>query len=147
MEHLTLSLAIIIGASIIYVMFNTVIKFLKSCFLTLNYTNYIAILQYHMEKAYNIVHKDKILVFSLEGLRPREEDIEAIAKDFANLTIQLLGNKFYTELTEFYGSDESLFKNLFEYFNTRFEDDEIREATVDKLTESEPEEPTNERPT
>jgi len=120
---------------------------MKGCFLTLNYTNYIAILQYHMEKAYNMVHKDKILVFSLEGLRPREEDIERIAKDFANLTIQLLGNKFYTELTEFYGNDESLFKNLFEYFNTRFEDDEIREATVDKLTESEPEEPTNERPT
>jgi hypothetical protein len=144
MEYLMLSLAIIIGLSIIYAMFNQSLKFLKACFLTLNYTNYVAILQYHMEKAYNMVHKDKILVFSLEGLRPREEDIEAIAKDFANLTIQLLGNKLYTELSEFYGTDESLFKNLFEYFNTRFEDDEIREATVDKLTESEPEESKNE---
>lgn len=144
MEYLMTALAITLSFFAVLIMFNRFMKFVKSCFLTLNYTNYIAILSYHMEKAYNMVHKDKILVFSLEGLKPREEDIEAIAKDFANLTIQLLGNKLYTELSEFYGSEDSLLKNVFEYFNTRFEDDEIRDTTLDKLAESETEEPKNE---
>jgi len=144
MEYLTTLISVVLVLCVILVIFNRSLNFVRNCFLTLNFTNYTAILQYHMEKAYNMVHKDKILVFSLEGLKPREEDVEAIAKDFATLTIQLLGNKLYIELSDFYGSDESLLRNLFEYFNTRFEEDEIRETTINKLSESEPEEHRNE---
>jgi hypothetical protein len=137
MELLIITLNISILLFFIFIIF---LRFIKSCFLTLNFTNYLAILQYHMEKAYNMVHKDKILVFSLDGLRPREEDVDNIAKEFVNLTIKFLGKKHYKDLVDFYGSDESLLINLFEYFNTKYEDDEIRESTINKLTESEQEE-------
>ena len=39
-------------------------------------TDYAAILDYNMEKAYNLVHKDRILVYSLEGMRIKDEDFD-----------------------------------------------------------------------
>ena len=141
MESIIISLNICITVIVIAYIF---LRFIKNCFLTLNFTNYTAILQYHMEKSYNMIHKDKILVFSLDGLRPREEDVDSISKEFANLTLKFLGEKNYKDLVDFYGSEDSLLRNIFEYFNTRFEDDEIRETTINKLTETEQEETKNE---
>ncbi len=129
--------------AVVVYLFKKFIEFLKGCFLSMNFTNYTGILNYHMEKAYNMVHKDKVLVFSLEGLRPKEEELDAIAKDFVNLSIKLLGNKFYKDLCDLYGGEDSLLLNIFEYFNTRFEDDEIRESTLNKLSETDQEEPKN----
>ncbi len=38
--------------------------------------NYIAILDYYMEKAFDIIYKDRMLVYSIEGSKPSDEDVK-----------------------------------------------------------------------
>ena len=100
-----------------------------------NFESYMSILEYNMQKAFDIVYKDKILVYSIEGYRPNEDQIDSFAKEFTILTLTLMGNSMANELTEMFGSDATLYTNMVEYFNSRFETDEIRQATIKQTVE------------
>ena len=81
------------------------------------------------------------------GLKEKEEDsltdprgafisaIDSFAKEFTILTLTLMGNSMANELTEMFGSDATLYTNMVEYFNSRFETDEIRQATIKQTVE------------
>jgi len=97
------------------------------------FQTYIGVLNYHMEKAYEIVHKDKILIFSLEAVRPPEVDVDKAVKEFCKLTIKFLGPMLYRELKNIYGNDDVLLFTMVEYFNAQYESDEIRETSVNSL--------------
>jgi len=58
-------LLIIIASSFIKSVFN----FIKRLLYIKNFSGYISVLDYHMNKAYDMVHKDKILAYSLEAYR------------------------------------------------------------------------------
>lgn len=103
---------------------------------------YAAVLQYHMEKAFDIIHKDQILIYSLEATGITNEQFAAATHSFCKLTIKLLGRMMQKELRYMYGEDETLFFNMTEYFNTRYEEDEIRASALEDLTSEE--ETTNE---
>jgi hypothetical protein len=89
-----------------------------------------------MDKAFDLIYKDRILVFSIEGTRPDKEEFDTISKDFCKLFIRLLGPTLYEELIHFHGDDETLILTATEYFNNRSENDEIRESSIDQLMES-----------
>ena len=100
-----------------------------------NFTDYITLLNYHMEKAYQIVHKDKMLIYSVEAIKIDDQQFNQYAKEFAILVMQLLGPTLEKEFNKFYGNEETFYFNLIEYFNTQYEDDGIRESSVANLME------------
>jgi hypothetical protein len=104
-----------------------------------HFADYIAVLEYHMEKAYELVHKDQILVYSLEGSRVKEEEIDTVSQNFVRLVIKLIGPLLYEEFVNLYGNDDTFIFNVLEYFNTKYEDDAIRRQAIDDITSKEEE--------
>ncbi len=105
-------------------------KYVKS------FVDYIAVLDFNINKAYEIIHKDRILVYSLDAMRVKDEEFAAITHDFANLVIKIIGPTLHSEFNTLYGNEETFIFNLIEYFNTRYEDDEIRKQSLDAIAES-----------
>lgn len=98
-----------------------------------DYADYNAILQIHMEKAYNMIHKERILIYSLEATKVPEEHINVISKDFVNLVIKFLGPQLYKEYLFLFGNYETFVFTLLDYFNTKYENDEIRKDSISDL--------------
>lgn len=101
-----------------------------------DFTDYISVLQFHMEKAYDMIHKDRILVYSLEATRLKESEINIASKDFITLTQKLIGPRLLKEFVFLYGNYETFAFILAEYFSTRYEDDEIRKSSMSEMMES-----------
>ena len=72
-----------------------------------NFVDYIAVLEYHLVRAYDLIHKDEILVYSLEASRVREEDIDKVSQKFVKLVIKLIGPTLYKEFINLYGDDDT----------------------------------------
>jgi hypothetical protein len=105
-----------------------------------DFDSYISVLEYHMIKAYNIIYKDRVMIYSLEATKLDDKEFTVVARDFAALVLTMLGPTLQKELTHLYGNEETLFFNITEYFNTKFEEDEIRKQAVDNLVEQDLEE-------
>ena len=97
------------------------------------FDKYIIILEYHMVRAYDIIYKDKILIYSLEGMKIDDKEFNIASKDFAYLVLKMLGPNLKDEFIELYGNEETLIFNIVEYFNSKFEGDQIREASKQNL--------------
>ena len=98
-----------------------------------HFQDYVVILEYHMKKAYDIVYKDKILIYSLEATKINDSEFNIVSKEFALLVLKMIGPNLKDEFMEFYGNEETLIFNLIEYFNTNFENDEIREKARENM--------------
>ncbi len=103
----------------------------------INFSEYMTVLNYHMEKAYDLIHKDRILIYSMEASRLDDTEFNRASQDFVRLLIKLLGPMLYKEFVFLFGDVDTFTFNLIEYFNTRYENDEIRKASVENLTEEE----------
>lgn len=100
-----------------------------------NFADYMSVLEYHMQKAYDIIHKDQILIYSLEGSKIRDKDFNAVSEDFVRLVIKLLGPMLYEEFLFLYGDENTFMFILIEFFNNKYEDDEIRRSALDNIAE------------
>lgn len=96
-----------------------------------------AIMVFHMEAAYETIHKDNILVFSLDGVKPNEKDIDHLSHEFIKLTMKLSGANMLGLFEQLYGDDDTLFFVMMDYFNRKFEDDEIRASAIDSIQDGE----------
>jgi len=104
-----------------------------------SFDTYIAVLQYHMERSYNIIHKDQILIYSLEATGLPDEQFNNALQSFCRLTIKLIGSMIYKELKYLYGNEETLLFNMTEYFTSKYDEDEIRSTAMENLGNSEEE--------
>jgi len=102
-----------------------------------SFTTYHGILKYYMDKAFDLIYKDRILVYSLEGTKLSEEELNKTSKDFIQLVLKFIGPKLTSELVRFFGDFDTLLFNIADYFNTRYEEDSIREESLNSLSESE----------
>jgi hypothetical protein len=109
-----------------------------------NFESYVTILEYHMNKAYDIIFKDQIMIYSIEATKIDDKHFEEVSKQFITLTLKLLGNTIQQELEYLYGDKETLLFNITEYFNRKYEDDEIRKTSQKNLMENENDEETEE---
>ena len=96
-----------------------------------------AILEYNMEKAYELIHKDDIFIYSVEATKLPEEEFDRSTKKFVRLVEKLIGPRLVKQYIFLYGNYDTFVFNLVEYFNSRYENDEIREAARQDLMESE----------
>jgi hypothetical protein len=95
------------------------------------YDHYNAVLQYNMEKAYDIIYKDQILIYSIEATALNEDEFKVVAKNFCVLVSKLIGVTLKTELIKIFGDESTLYFTMTEYFNSRFDEDEIRKTAQD----------------
>ncbi len=102
-----------------------------------NYESFVAVLEYYMSKAFDIIYKDQILIYSIEATSPKEELIEKAMRDHLNLTLKLLGPAMGERYLDFFGSEECFYFNISEYFNNRYESDEIKKASINNVMEGE----------
>jgi len=96
---------------------------------------YMKVLDYYMEKAFDIIYKDRILVYSISGTKPDDKDIKKNSIDFAKLTLKLLGNTLTEEYVYLYGDEDTFMFIIIEYFNTKAEHDEIKQASINQIME------------
>lgn len=96
---------------------------------------YMKILDYYMEKAFDIIYKDRILVYSISGTKPDEDDIKKNSIDFAKLTLKLLGTTLAEEFIYYFGDEDTFIFTIVEYFNTKAEHDEIKQASINQIME------------
>lgn len=99
------------------------------------YTTYISILELYMKKAYDMIYRDRIIVYSVEGMKLNDKEFEIVVRDFAKLVLKFLGKNIQLQLELFYGDSDSLLLNITEYFHSRYEDDEIRKAALANISE------------
>ena len=100
-----------------------------------NFPSYAAALGYHLEKAYEIIHKDKMLIYSLEATRVPNEHFAVYTKDFITLVLKLMGKKMEKEFSYVFGDLDTLIFNITEFFNTKYEEDEIRRDSFTAMIE------------
>jgi len=98
-----------------------------------NFSSYKLVLDYFLERSYDIVNKDRMLLYSIEAIKVSDEQFNEYAKDFAKLTMTLMGPMLQKEFSNLFGSEETFFSNLMEFFSTKYEDDAIRKTAVDGL--------------
>lgn len=101
-----------------------------------NFNTIMSILDFHVKKAFEIIYKERIMIYSLEATKPNESEFETISKDFARLVIKLIGPNLFESLVSVYGNEETLLFNLMEMFNTFFENDEIYKMASSQLMEN-----------
>ncbi len=99
-----------------------------------DFTKYINVLDYYMEKSYDMIYKDRVLTYSLEALKPNESEIDGIVQDYVILVQKFLGPMLQKELIFMYGDRETFIRNIIEYFNSKFEYDKVREASLEDVT-------------
>ncbi len=96
-----------------------------------------AVLTFHMDRAFETVHQDNILIYSLEGTKPSEDEINALGHEFVKLTLKLSGPNIVETFIDLYGDEDTLFFVMLDYFNRRFEEDEIRAQAVENIQNTE----------
>jgi hypothetical protein len=116
--------------------FKSILAFLHSGRIIRDFADYTSVLQFHMEKAYDMIHKDRVLVYSLEATKVPEDEINDISKDFITLTQKLIGPRLLKEYLFLYGNYETFVFMMAEYFSTRYEEDEIRKSSINDMMES-----------
>jgi hypothetical protein len=94
---------------------------------------YLAILTFHMEKSYEIIYKEKVLPYSLESIKLDIPEQQRISKDFASLTLKMIGKNVKDCLVSVYGDEETLIFNIMQFFTEKMEKDEIYKSARDNL--------------
>jgi len=137
MEQIVNSMSIIVFAILVVVslrvLWNGYMDF-KQTRQIKGFTDYLTILEYHMNKAYDLIHKDRILIYSLEGMRVKDEEFNTISQDFVRLVLKFIGPSLKKVFVDFYGTEDTFIFNMVEYFNTRYEEDSIRKETMDEIS-------------
>ncbi len=97
---------------------------------------YMGVLDFHNKKAYEIIYRD-IMIYSVEAIKIDDDQFNVYAKKFASLVLIYLGPSLVKEFINIYGNEETFLFNLVDYFNTRYESDEIRKSAINNLVDKE----------
>ena len=108
-------------------------EYQKEIHTVLNFHNLINILEYNMKKAFQIVYKENVFIYSLEASKITPDQFNVLSKEFGKLTLKLCGTTIKRNLISLYGDEETLLFNIIEYFNSNIENDEIYKATSNQL--------------
>jgi hypothetical protein len=114
----------------------SIFRYIKRSNYVKGFSDYRAVLEYNMEKAYDMIHKEHILTYSLDAFRIDEKDYDRISKEFVRLVGKLNGPVLLKEFVYLYGNENNYSFNLLEYFSNRYENDEIRNSALEQITES-----------
>ena len=102
----------------------------------INFESYITVFEYYLQKSFDMIYKDRIMIYSIEATKLNDKQFITVSKDFGTLVIKMLGPNLVKEYITLFGNEQTFLFNISEYFNTKFEEDEIRKDSIDKLMNS-----------
>ncbi|MHA1866643.1 MAG: hypothetical protein ACTSXD_01095 [Candidatus Heimdallarchaeaceae archaeon] len=103
----------------------------------INFENYITVLTYYLEQAYEVIHKDEILTFSLEATRLPENEYDQALKKFIRLVEKMIGKNLLKEFVFFFGNYDTFLFNIATFFVSKYDSDAIREAAMEHVMDTE----------
>jgi len=103
----------------------------------INFSSYYAVLEYHLSRAYEIIYKDRVLIYSLEAVKLDGPEFIAATKAFGNLVLRMIGPNLKHEFMELYGNEDTFLFIITEYFNQKYEEDEIRKGSIEEMQNKE----------
>lgn len=131
--YLVMSLCIITG-TVSYIFFKAREMEKKSRTFSIEKSDsYLATLEYFSKKAYDMIYKDRIMIYSIEAMSINETEYKAVSKEFCSLVLKLLGPSLVKELSNFFGDDKTLMFNILELFSGYYENDKIKETATENL--------------
>jgi hypothetical protein len=131
--YLTLSVCSI-SATIFYIYSKLIAEKKRTrSFCIEKYESYIVTLDYFCKKAYDLIYKDKVMIYALEATGLNSEQYQAVSKQFCSLVFKFLGPSLVSEFTDFFGDDKTLMVNILEYFNSNYENDKIKEQATENM--------------
>lgn len=102
-----------------------------------NYDSYIATLEFHCRKSFDVIYKQQIMIYSIEATSLDSKMLDKAIKDYLNLTLKFLGPELINQYIEFYGSVSTLYLNINNYFKNEYESDEIKKTSISNLMNNE----------
>jgi len=117
--------------------FFVIIREIKNYQIVKDFSTYISVLEYYQKKAYDIIHKDRILIYSLEATSIPDKEYTQVSKDYVKLVEKLLGPRLLKQYIFLYGNYDTFLFNVLEFFNTTYDSDEIKKSALDELQEKE----------
>lgn len=97
------------------------------------FPSYLSLLEHYTDLSYQIIYKERIMVYSIEASRLPENELNAVARDFISLTLKFLGPNLTNEFIKLYGDAETLYFVIGQKFYLWYEDDKIREGSTDDM--------------
>ena len=119
---------LIIGVCVCAVILYTVrriVDFLYHCNYVNKHEHYILLLDKILEKAYESVYKAQVVAYSASAIRPENEQLETIKRNYIKLAFQLMGPNLEGLLILFYGDRNTLIKAMIVFMETRLDNDSI----------------------
>jgi hypothetical protein len=129
----TIGFCVVFAGGIIY----SIYKNTKRVQFINKFSDYRSVLEYNMEKAYDMIHKEHILVYSLDAYRLEDEQFNRISMDFVKLVEKFIGPMMLKEFIELYGDEDAFIFNVLDYFSVKYETDEIRNTALEQITDAE----------
>jgi len=96
----------------------------------LHFDSYISSFNTLLQICFDIIYKDEILIYSLESMSLKEEEVNKISKKFVKLFFKYSGENFIKRFIFFFGSKETLVFVLIDNFITKLADEEILKHSV-----------------
>lgn len=85
------------------------------------------------QRCFDIIYKDELLVYSVEGQKVRDDEFDVIIRKFVDLFFRYCGQTMLKEFVFLYGDVETLTFVLVEFFHTKYENDEIYGDTINNI--------------
>lgn len=86
---------------------------------------FIDLLEYFLNIAYEMIYKDQITPYSLEGYKVTNDELETLQRNFVKLSIKLIGPGIKKSLILFFGNYETLTTFIITYLQKRMDTDEL----------------------
>lgn len=89
------------------------------------YKNYLDLFDHFLERSYNVIYKDQIQTFSINGVSLDGETLETIQRNFIKLSFELMGEALVDRFSNFFGSRKAFIVNMNVYLQERLDNDEL----------------------
>jgi hypothetical protein len=87
--------------------------------------NYTKLLDTILENSYESVYKAQVIAYSANAIRPENDQLETIKRNYIKLAFQLMGPNVERALISFFGDRVTLIKAMIVYMETRLDSDVI----------------------
>ena len=133
--NIIISLLIVSNLFVLFLYFKPKKQFPSMMEYIKNFESYTVLLEFYKKRAYDIIYKDHIMIYSIEATKIDDKEFNEAAKSFALLVMKMLGQNLVREYSFFYGDENNFIFNLVEFFNDKYENDEIRKQSLDNISQ------------
>ena len=119
---ITIIVSILIICTFIYLSGRQVLRY----FLLNKYKTVVELLEYFLEKSYNVIYNDQIIGYTANGQKIIPDDeMETIERNFIKMTFMLMGSKNEKIFLSFFGSRTTIIDHMLIYVRKELNQDAL----------------------